>query len=41
MSIEIVGMPVADLVPYAMDTKQHPAEQVTQIAASIEEFGMK
>lgn len=40
MSLEIVEMPVADLVPYAMNAKQHPAEQVAQIAASIEEFGM-
>lgn len=40
MSLEIVEMNVADLVPYAMNAKQHPAEQVAQIAASIEEFGM-
>ena len=40
MSLEIVEMPVADLVPYAMNAKEHPAEQVAQIAASIEEFGM-
>lgn len=40
MSLEIVEMPVADLVPYVMNAKEHPAEQVAQIAASIEEFGM-
>lgn len=40
MSLEIVEMPVANLVPYAMNAKEHPAEQVAQIAASIEEFGM-
>lgn len=40
MSLEIIEMKVADLVPYAMNAKQHPAEQVAQIAASIEEFGM-
>lgn len=40
MSLQIIEMKVADLVPYAMNAKQHPAEQVTQIAASIEEFGM-
>jgi ParB-like chromosome segregation protein Spo0J len=40
MSLQIIEMKVADLVPYAMNAKQHPAEQVAQIAASIEEFGM-
>lgn len=40
MSLEIVEMPVADLVPYAMNAKLHPDQQVAQIAASIEEFGM-
>ena len=28
MSLEIIEMKVADLVPYAMNAKQHPAEQV-------------
>ena len=28
MSLEIIGMNVSDLVPYAMNAKQHPAEQV-------------
>ena len=41
MSLEIVEMPVANLVPYAMNAKLHPDSQVAQIAASIEEFGMK
>lgn len=40
MSLEIIEMPVADLVPYAMNAKLHPDSQVAQIAASIEEFGM-
>src|SRR4051794_6930921 len=30
---------VEDLIPYARNAKQHPDEQVAQIAASIEEFG--
>lgn len=40
MSLEIIEMKVADLVPYAMNAKLHPDSQVAQIAASIEEFGM-
>nr|DAQ66814.1 MAG TPA: hypothetical protein [Caudoviricetes sp.] len=28
MSLEIIETNVADLVPYAMNAKQHPAEQV-------------
>lgn len=28
MSLQIIEMKVADLVPYAMNAKQHPAEQV-------------
>lgn len=28
-----------DLIPYEGNAKQHPAEQVAQIAHSIEEFG--
>jgi Predicted transcriptional regulators len=31
--------PVADLIPYAQNTRQHPPEQVAQLAASIEQFG--
>lgn len=30
---------VADLVPYAKNARQHPAEQIDQIAASMERFG--
>ena len=40
MSLQIIEMNVADLVPYAMNAKLHPDSQVAQIAASIEEFGM-
>jgi DNA modification methylase len=32
-------MPVADLVPYAGNSKDHPEEQVQRIVASIREFG--
>lgn len=30
---------VADLVPYARNARQHPPEQIDQIAASMERFG--
>jgi DNA modification methylase len=30
---------VADLVPYAKNARQHPPEQINQIAASMERFG--
>lgn len=30
---------VADLVPYAKNARQHPPEQIDQIAASMERFG--
>jgi ParB-like chromosome segregation protein Spo0J len=33
-------MKTSDLIPYARNAKQHPEEQVAQIAASIREFGM-
>lgn len=39
MQLKIVYVPVASLVPYAGNAKEHPAEQVAQIKASIEEFG--
>lgn len=38
--LKITTMKTSDLVPYAMNAKQHPQEQVDQIAASIAEFGM-
>ena len=37
--LEVTEVPVASLVPYAGNAKQHPSEQVDQIAASIREFG--
>lgn len=37
--LEVAEVPVASLVPYAGNAKQHPSEQVDQIAASIREFG--
>ncbi len=33
------AMPVADLVPYARNARQHSPEQIQQIAKSITEFG--
>jgi DNA modification methylase len=32
-------MPLASLAPYAANARQHPPEQVAQLAASISEFG--
>lgn len=37
--LEVVKVPTADLLEYQSNAKLHPAEQVDQIAASIEEFG--
>lgn len=37
--MQIEPRPVADLVPYARNSRTHSAEQIAQIAASIEEFG--
>jgi hypothetical protein len=37
--IQIQHIPIDDLLPYARNAKQHPPEQVAQIAASIKEFG--
>ncbi len=36
---KIENIPTADLIPYAMNSRTHSAEQVSQIAASIKEFG--
>lgn len=38
-SINIEYVPVADLIPYAANSRTHSDVQVTQIAASIREFG--
>lgn len=38
--LQIQTMKTNDLIPYARNAKQHPEEQVAQIAASIREFGM-
>ncbi len=32
-------LPIDGLLPYARNAKQHPPEQIAQIAASIKEFG--
>ena len=37
--LKIYELPVADLVPYTRNAKEHSATQVDTIAASIEEFG--
>mgnify|MGYP003114075028 CR=1 FL=1 len=36
---KIENLPAADLIPYAMNSRTHSADQVSQIAASIKEFG--
>lgn len=36
---QLQHLPVDDLLPYARNAKQHPPEQIAQIAASIKEFG--
>ncbi|MBU4526573.1 MAG: ParB/Srx family N-terminal domain-containing protein [Desulfomicrobium sp.] len=37
--MNITSMKVADLIPYACNSRTHCPEQVSQIAASIREFG--
>lgn len=37
--LEIVDVPIEDLIPYANNARTHSDEQVAQIAASIKEFG--
>lgn len=39
MPLEIVLMPVADLLPYASNARTHSPEQIKKICASIKEFG--
>jgi ParB-like chromosome segregation protein Spo0J len=39
--MDIVMMPTADIIPYKMNAKQHPPEQVDHIANSIKAFGFK
>jgi len=36
---KIETLPTAELIPYAMNSRTHSADQVSQIAASIKEFG--
>lgn len=38
--LQVQTMKTNDLIPYVRNAKQHPEEQVAQIAASIREFGM-
>jgi DNA modification methylase len=37
--LQLEMMPLASLAPYAANARQHPPEQVAQLAASIAEFG--
>lgn len=37
--MDIVNIKVADIKPYPKNTKKHPAEQVSNIAKSIEKYG--
>lgn len=38
--LQVQTMKTSDLIPYVRNAKQHPEEQVAQIAAGIREFGM-
>lgn len=38
-ALEVVYLPVDDLVPYERNSKKHPDDQIEQIATSISEFG--
>ena len=37
--MDIVNIKVADIKPYPKNTKKHPAEQISNIAKSIEKYG--
>ena len=37
--LRVDWVPTAELVPYAGNAKEHPEEQVSEIAESIKEFG--
>lgn len=37
--LQVTYKPVSDLIPYANNSRTHSDEQVTQVAASIKEFG--
>ena len=39
MNLKIEYLPVEELMPYANNAKEHPAEQIEQIKKSIQEFG--
>ncbi len=41
MPKEIVLIAVDELIPYARNARTHPESQITQIAASIKEFGFR
>ena len=39
VKLKVEWVAIDEIIPYANNAKQHPAEQVAQIAASIREFG--
>ena len=39
LSIAIEHLPLRDLAPYANNARTHSAKQISQIAASIKQFG--
>jgi len=41
MELKIEYVPIDSIKPYSKNAKLHPAEQIEQIKASIEEFGFK
>lgn len=38
-TLEVIYLPVDELVPYERNSKKHPDDQIEQIATSISEFG--
>ena len=39
--MDIINMPIGDIIPYGQNAKKHPSEQVKLIANSIREFGFQ
>ena len=39
--MEIVNKNIDELIPYAMNQKEHPQEQIDKIASSLNQFGFK
>lgn len=38
-NLQVVNLPIDDLIPYTNNARTHSSEQIAQIAASIKEFG--